>query len=273
MVRNRSISFIIHGQSNASGNVSPTLIDETLKPKLLNCNIFNLENNKSETLKVGINSFGVPTEYYNFYRSTGSIGLRYGIEIELSSLMREYYNSSINIFKYTWPGSGLNISSQGGDWAFGTGNIMPKVQTQYVNYRNALKLNQKEDFLIWIQGETNIGAEVAYKTNIKNWIDTYRTTLGFNIPLIVVSLSSNQTFLNAGQLTNFKNMQNTLGGVIYNNTSGTFTTQTGFIDNCYVLSQNEVCQNESGVLIHYSNVGISNIAKGIFQIVKNYIIN
>jgi hypothetical protein len=273
MVRNRSISFIIHGQSNASGNVSPTLIDETLKPKLLNCNIFNLENKKAETLKVGINSFGVPNEYYDFNRSKGSIGLRYGIEIELSSLMREYYNSSINVFKYTWPSSGLNVLGNGGNWAFGSGNLMPKVANEYLDYKQKLKIRENENFLIWIQGETNIGAEVAYKTNIKNWIDAYRTTLGFNIPLIVVSLSSNQTYLNAVQLTNFKTMQNTLGGVILNNTTGVFTEQIGFIDNCYVLSQNEVCQNESGVLIHYSNVGISNIANGIFQIVKNYIIN
>jgi len=273
MVRNRSISFIIHGQSNAAGNVLSSGINEDLKETQLNCNILNLENKKSENLKVGINSWGVDLEYANQFKVYISSGMRYGVEIELSKLLKEHYNSEINIFKYTWPGSGLNIVSQGGNWAFGSGNLMPKVATNYAIYKDKLKVVNNEDFLIWIQGETNIGAEVAYKTNIKTWIDTYRATLGFNIPLIVVSLSTNQTFLNASQLTNFKNMQNTLGGVIYNNTTGVFTTQTGFIDNCYVLSQNEVCQNEAGVLIHYSNLGISNIAKGIFQIVKNYIIN
>lgn len=272
MVRNRSISFIIHGQSNAAGNVLSTLIDESLKPKQLNCNILNLENKKSETLKVGINSYGTPLEYFDQFKSNGSMGLRYGIEIELSKLLKEHYNSEINIFKYTWPGSGLNILGQGGNWAFGSGNLMPKVAANYSIYKDKLKVVNNEDFLIWIQGEANIGGEVAYKTNIKSWIDSYRATLGFNIPFIVVSLSNNQTYLNATQLTNFKTMQNTLGGVILNNSTGLFTEQVGFIDNCYVLSQNEVCQNESGIFTHYSNVGLSNIANGIFQIVKNYII-
>lgn len=272
MVRNRSISFIIHGQSNAAGNVLSTLIDESLKPKQLNCNILNLENKKSEPLKVGINSYGTPLEYFDQFKINGSMGLRYGIEIELSKLLKEHYNSEINIFKYTWPGSGLNLLGQGGNWAFGSGNLMPKVSANYSIYKDKLKVVNNEDFLIWILGEANISGEVAYKSNLKTWIDTYRTTLGFNIPLIIVSLSSNQTNLNSGQLTNFKTMQNTLGGVVLNNTTGVFTEQTGFIDNCYVLSQNEVCQDESGILIHYSNVGISNIANGIFQIVKKYII-
>ena len=272
MVRNRSISFIIHGQSNASGNVLSSEINEDLKETQLNCNILNLENKKSEPLKVGINSYGVDLEYANQFKVYISSGIRYGVEIQLSKLLKEHYNSEINIFKYTWPGSGLNNFGQGGNWAFGSGNLMPKVATNYSIYKDKLKVVNNEDFLIWIQGESHLGADVAYKTNLKAWIDTYRTTLGFNIPLIVVSLSSNQTYLNAGQLTNFKTMQNTLGGVIYNNTTGVFTEQTGFIDNCYVLSQNEFCQNESGVLIHYSNIGISNIANGIFQIVKNYII-
>ena len=272
MVKNRNISFIIHGQSNGAGNVNPNEIDSSLKPFLNNCSILNLENGKAETLKVGINSFGVPQEYYNFNRSSGSIGLRYGVEIELSKLMREHYNSSINVFKYTWPGSGLGALSNGGDWKYTTGNLMPKVAVEYANYKEKIKTNQNENFLVWIQGETNIGQEVTYKTNIKNWIDAYRVELGFNIPIIVVSLSTQQTYMNATQITNFKTMQNTLGSWIYDNTNETFTSQTGFIDNCFVLSQNEPCQNESGVLIHYSKVGITNIANGIFQIVKNKII-
>jgi len=272
MVNNRSIGYIVHGQSNASGNVNPTEIDAALKPLTVNCNILNLENQKSESLKVGINSFGVPEEYYNFNRSSGSIGLRYGIEIELANYLREYYNTSINLFKYTWPGSGLGTLSQGGDWKFGTGNLMPKVAVEYANYKSKLKINQNEDFLIWIQGEANVGAEATYKNNIKNWIDEYRVVLGFNIPLIVVSLSNQQTFLNSTQLANFKTMQLTLGSWIYDNSTVTFTNQVGFIDNCYVLSQNEPCQNESGVFIHYSKIGITNIANGIFQIVKSKII-
>lgn len=270
--KNKNISYILFGQSNGAGNVNANEIDSSLKTFSENCNILNLENGKAETLKVGINSFGVPEEYYNFNRSSGAIGLRYGVEIELSKLLKEYYNTAINVFKYTWPGSGLGALSQGGDWKFGTGNIMPKVAVEYSNYKAKLKINENESFLIWIQGETNIGQEVTYKTNIKNWIDAYRVELGFEIPLIVVSLSTTQTYMNATLINNFKAMQNTLGSWIYDNTNGTFTNQVGFIDNCFVLSQNEPCQNESGVLIHYSKIGITNIANGIFQIVKNKII-
>ena len=269
---NKNIGFIIHGQSNAAGNVLPTEIDSVLKPYAENCNILNLESGNAETLKVGVNSFGVPSDYFDFVLATYTNGWRYGVEIELAKLLKEYYSSSINIFKYTWPGSGLGSLGQGGDWKFGTGNLMPKVAVQYANYKSKLKPLQNEDFLIWIQGESNVGAEAAYKTNIKNWIDAYRVVLGFNIPLIVVSLSTQQTFLNAGQVANFKDMQNTLGSWVYENTNGTFTSQTGFIDNCFVLSQNEPCQSEAGVFIHYSKIGITNIANGIFQIVKNKII-
>jgi len=270
--QNKNIAYIIHGQSNAAGNVNTSEIDSSLKPFSENCNILNLENGKSETLKVGINSFGVPEEYYNFNRSSGSIGLRYGVEVELSKQLKEHYNATINVFKYTWPGSGLGSLSNGGDWKFGTGNLMPKVAVEYANYKSKLKINENERFLVWIQGETNIGQEVTYKTNLKAWIDAYRVVLGFDIPLIVVSLSTQQTYMNGTLINNFKAMQNTLGSWIYDNSTGVFTSQTGFIDNCYVLSQNEGCQNESGVLIHYSKVGITNIANGIFQIVKSKII-
>jgi hypothetical protein len=270
--KNKNINYIIHGQSNAAGNVMPTEIDSGLKPFIENCNILNLESNNSETLKVGVNNYGVPSEYFDFFQATYSNGFRYGIEIELSKLLKEYYNSTINIFKYTWPGSSLGSLGQGGDWKFTTGNLMPKVATQYTKYKSKLKINQNEDFLIWIQGESNVGNEVTYKTNIKNWIDSYRVQLGFNIPLIIVSLSTQQNFLNAGQVANFKTMQNTLGSWVFDNTNETFTSQTGFIDNCFVLSQNEPCQNESGVFIHYSKIGITNISKGIFQIIKSKII-
>lgn len=263
---------MMHGQSNASGNVNPTEIDSSLKPFSKNCNILNLENGKAETLKVGINSFGVPEEYYNYNRSSGSIGYRYGVEMELSQLLKNYYNTTINIFKYTWPGSGLGTLENGGDWKFGTGNLMPKVAVEYANYKSKLKVTENERFLIWIQGESNSGNQATYKTNIKAWIDEYRIVLGFNIPLIVVSLSTQQTYLPSTDITNFKAMQNTLGGWIYDNDTGIFTSQIGFIDNCFVLSQNEPCQNESGVFIHYSKTGITNIANGIFKIVKNKII-
>lgn len=269
---NRNINFSIKGQSNAAGNVIPTEIDSDLITMAVNCNILNLENGNAETLKVGVNSYGVPSEYFDFFQATYSNGYRYGIEIELAKLLKEYYNASINIFKYTWPGSGLGALGQGGDWKYTTGNLMPRDAIHYANYKSKLKINEPERFLVWIQGESNVGAEATYKTNIKNWIDAYRVQIGFNIPFIVVSLSSQQTNLNAGNLANFKAMQNTLGSWVYNNTTETFTSQTGYIDNCYVLSQNEQCQNESGVFIHYSKTGLTNIAKGIFQIVKNKII-
>lgn len=268
---NRNIGYVIHGQSNASGNVMPTEIDSLLKLLIENCNIYNLENGKAETLKVGVNSYGVPSEYFDFHKATYSNGFRYGIEIELSKLLRDYYNATINVFKYTWPGSGLNSLGQGGNWAY-SGNLMPRVAIEYANYKSKLKIRDNERFLVWIQGESNIGNADAYKTNLKSWIDTYRIQLGFNIPLIVVSLSTQQTFLNATNLALFKAIQNTLGSWVYDNSTGIFTSQTGFIDNCFVLNQNEVCQNESGALIHYGKEGITNIANGVFHIVKNKII-
>jgi hypothetical protein len=269
---NRNIGFHLFGQSNAAGNVSPTEIDAALKSKLLNCSILNLENKKAEVLQAGVNSFGVPAEYYDFNKSNGAIGLRYGVEVELAKFLRDYYNASIDVFKYTWPGSGLLVSSNGGKWDYSSGNIMPKVIAELVNYKAALKIVKHDDFVVWIQGETDISSSVAYKAALKSWIDAYRNDIGYDIPLIVVTQSSQQVYLTASDIVTFRAMQLTLGSTVYNNSEGTFLTQSGYISNCYVLDQNENCQNESGTLIHYSKAGITNISNGIFQIVKNKII-
>jgi hypothetical protein len=272
MVDNRSINYMIHAQSNGAGNVDVTEIASDLKRPLLNCNILNLNTKQSEVLQAGINSYGVREEYWNQFRTLPSTGRYYGIEVELSRLLRDHYNATINLFKHTWPGAGLNTTSQGGNYAFSNGNLMPLVAEDYAHYRSALKVTENERFLVWIQGESNASASAAtYKTNIKTWIDAYRVVLGFNIPLIVVTLSSQQTNISATNFAAFKAMQLTLGGTVYNH-DGTFTTQAAYIDNCYVLNQDEGCQNEGGIYIHYGKTGITNIANSVFQIVKNKII-
>ena len=263
---------MIHGQSNAAGDMLPTEIASDLKGQTQNCTVFNLLSKNVEIMKVGVNSYGVPEEYADQFNVKIHMGWKYGIEIELSTLLRNHYNTAINLFKWTWPGSGLNSLGQGGNWAFTSGNLMPKVASDYAIYRTKVKSNENERFLIWIQGESNVSNPTTNKNNIKTWIDTYRTTLGFNIPLIVVTLSTNQTFINSAQLLAFRDMQLTLGSVVYNSDTNVFTTQSGFIDNCFVLNQNSLCQNEAGVFIHYSPNGLSNIAKGVFEIVKNRII-
>lgn len=269
----KTISYMLLGQSNC-GSVPSNLIADFYKTPFAKGFIFNLLTKQMENIRVGVNTFSFPEIYYNYnspyyYRGTG---FKYGVEVELSYKLIRNYNAQVNLLKYAWGGAGLNLTVNGGNWAYNTGNIMALFEKDYSLFR--MKLIHPPDFLVWIQGESNISIMGTYVTDFTSWITTLRTYLGYNIPVVLVSLSNQQTNISAGNITSFKNIQKSMGETIYTVATDSYTNQSGgvVISDVHVIDHNEPCLDESGNFIHYNEVGTTNLSDYILKVVKEKIL-
>jgi len=273
---NEPISYLLQGQSNACDPEFSLNVPSDLRGPLDSCFIFENINNRWSTLQCGINSNNYPQGYMDWNNLINSYGNKFSIELRLGKLLRDYYSSQIYLFKYAWPGSGLQSSSQGGCWksSLGTDLFFKSLQYYKTAKRDGGITNLSPSFLIWIQGESDSTAFSTYAAELTTWITATRSLYGSNLPIIIVSLSTGQTTLVAGNITGMKAAQKSLATTFYTASTDTFGTQSGgaTIPNVYYIDQNEACYTFAGATIHYSAASLDNIASYVFKVVKNYIL-
>lgn len=273
---NKPIVAAMHGQSNCSGNGLISDLATNQKGKTSNTKVWNPNTSVLEDINVGVNNWGTPNTYFSTNGFNQATFLpRLGIEAFLIKKIADYYQRKCQLFKYGWPGSGLQITGQNGTWnptSTGSTALIQQVITQYNNFKYACGLLDKSPhFLIYIQGEGDVSAVSTYGTALTALITKFRQIYGnANLAIILVSLSTQQVYLNSADIIGIKAQQKSVAQYVWE-LNGSLTIQTGstVIANVHYVDQNEPCTDEGGgIIIHYNITGLSNISDKVFNTIK-----
>jgi hypothetical protein len=110
-VLEKVIVLLLDGQSNMSGRVSASLLPLALQGVQANIEIYNWFTNNIEPYNTGVNSTLDRVNTNDFY----------GMELYLATLLRDYHNKKVVIFKYSIGGTRLNEGA-GLDWSVNSTN-------------------------------------------------------------------------------------------------------------------------------------------------------
>ena len=270
---NNNILFIeiSHSQSNGVGAAMNTTLPSFLSNGIKGAFIWNRYSSKIEPLDSSNNT--------QFALEATPYALSFGCEMYLGFLLKKQYLNKKVVFVKTAIGSTSLYPGASGspynayDWSPETNNLKPLALTNYNNAKTACGKNSLEVF-IKIQGEqdTSLAASAAYQSRLIAELNYLNSTRSPKL-IIVVSLSDNQTGLNATYRTTVQSAQMAVASAIYNGSAGTgtYTLQTGgvTISNVVCIRQNELTSDG----YHY-NVGSNpygNIAQYIATVIQNYI--
>jgi len=266
MLDNLPILYQILGQSNGNGDANASDCPVGFSLKNSNSFIYNIQNRKIEVCQLGINSSNEPYEFLNAGLILPRNGKKMGIEIALNQLLVQEYRCKTFLFKYCFNGSALLTTGlYGGTWDYSVAGQCFDKSLFYLFEgikKTPIKFRRPQ-FVIWIQGEGDVASHATYAAGLSRMIAEYRSRLGYEIVFVIVSLSTQQTALNASDLANFKIAQKSLARTIYTVSTGLITTQSGgsTISNVVYIDQNEPCSADN---IHYTAQSYCNIAEYIF---------
>jgi lysophospholipase L1-like esterase len=207
-----------------------------------NANLQAQYNTPNTSVKIWDGSaFSTLTTSNNLYPS-GSGSATFGCEFSLGYKLQAYYNDTINIIKYVWPGTSLaSDSNANGDWSISNrGELYDKATSTFNEAMAFLWANKSRpvlDAIIWIQGEADsrvLASANAYQTNLTNFISQLRLNTGGNCPFIILQVHNGINNATAG--TSITGATNANPIVIttsaaHNITSGQSVRITGVVGN------------------------------------------
>ncbi len=265
---NRGIIVEIKGQSNAVGEgIYSELADEYRG--IQNTKIFNNLTFTWDSMEANVNSYNAESRFYTLNGlSVGVWNYKHGIELALMKNLSNYYQIMCYLYKYGWSGSALQTVSSNGTWnpaAVGSGALFTYANSFYTTASPQIRLFKPiPDVIVWIQGESDNPNYATYGTALNNYITQQRSFYNNqNIPFIVVSLSNLQTVINSTNLQGIKTAQRSVSSTLWNN--GIPTTNSGslVLPHVHYLEQNNSTRDN----LHYSEIGLINIANSIFEII------
>lgn len=260
------LTFEIDGQSNAEGAALNTTLPAIFLNGIDGVSIYNRYTNIVERL----------TSLNNTQSAVGGPNqLSFGCELGLGYLLKKnFFNNQVGVIKTALGGTSLypNGSASANDWSPETNNLK---QYALNNYNAAIPLmgGGTLDVYIWIQGEqdaTNSLYYNVYQSRLINHITHIQATRSPKL-IIIISLSDNQTGLNATGRAVIQSAQLAVAGNLYTASTNIFTNTPGGVSIANVVT---IRQNENTSDGYHYNVGSNpygNIAQYIFNVIQNYI--
>lgn len=265
-IKKKQHVYEVAGQSNAVASLSNGFLPSDLAGPLTNIKVFNPFNNTLATLEVGVNNTGIPT---------GDQG-SFGWDVRLMTYLRNYYSKSQYLIKYCVPGTGFMAPDYSGGavtfWDAGLAGGYSPLSNAKKNTAMGLITTAsgytKIRAYIWCQGEAECSTPekaTNYINKLTDFINAKRTAYGQpDMPIILISLSDNQTGLNTTNRAIVKDVQKAVSRYRYNAGVWTINNAVGSISNVYYLEQNGTTLDG----LHYNLAGQEYISTHLFNIIK-----
>jgi hypothetical protein len=257
------------GQSNAQGaRLASELTSDLNGGNITGALCYNQYTDAVEPLSLANNNQGTQQVMPGGVQS-------FGCEISLMQrLVARYTNLTPVLIKYTLGGTSLVPGASAAGVA-SPYNWSPSDQLRpdaLVNCQKALgKLGvSATDFCIYIQGEQETQSSTyysVYEPALRVFANHILSTRP-NAVLIIVSLSDNQTGLDATGRAAIQTIQQNVAGMVYNAGTGAYTSNSSGIDRVVCIRQNETTVSADG--IHYQVASYANIAGYIEKVILKY---
>lgn len=237
--------YEISGQSNVGAGVVASIEADLVGPQT-GVRIFSTLTSAWETLNASVNSGCIED----------NVDIRYGVEMRLGKLLKDYYNHDIDFIKYGADGTALaQLGSN--DWSqLSVGESYTRSNTNHNLAIAGLTDKRPPRCFIWIQGEADAGTDVmtaAYLVNLRNFITAKRAVYGYYMPFVIVRLGSLQTWADPTRKATIRASQTTVGGE----------------DNNYLVDADGVIVGADNVHYRATNDGggIDALAQRIFDVI------